>query len=83
MPRNGSGAFSLVSGNPVVPSTVVSSTWANNTLSDIATGLTQSIASDGQTTPVANLPMATFRHTNVGNAVNRTDYAAAGQVQDS
>lgn len=83
MSRNGSGAYSLPSGNPVVPSTVISSTWANNTLSDIATALTQSIANDGQTTPVANLPMATFRHTNVGNAVARTDYAAAGQVQDS
>jgi hypothetical protein len=82
VPRNGSGAFNLVSGNPVVPSTVVSSTWANNTLNDIASGLTQSLSSDGQTTPVANLPMATFRHTNVGNAVARTDYAAAGQVQD-
>lgn len=83
MPRNGSGAFGLVAGNPVVPSTVISSTWANNTLNDIASGLTQSIANDGQTTPVANLPMATFRHTNVGNAVNRNEYAAAGQVQDS
>ena len=83
MSRNGSGAYSLPSGTPVVPSTVISSTWANNTLSDIATALTQSIANDGQTTPVANLPMATFRHTNVGNAVARTDYAAAGQVQDS
>jgi hypothetical protein len=27
--------------------------------------------------------MSTFRHTGVGNAVARTDYAAAGQVQDS
>lgn len=52
-------------------------------MSDIGTALTQSIANDGQTTPVANLPMATFRHTNVGNAVNRNEYAAAGQVQDS
>jgi hypothetical protein len=83
MARNGSGNYSLPSGNPVVPSTVISSTWANNTLSDIATALTQSIANDGQTTPVANLPMATFRHTNVGNAQARSDYAAAGQVQDS
>lgn len=83
MPRNGSGSFGLVAGNPVVPSTVISSTWANNTLNDIASGLTQSLANDGQTTPVANLPMATFRHTNVGNAVARNDYAAAGQVQDS
>lgn len=83
MPRNGSGAYSLPAGNPVVPSTVISSTWANTTLSDLGTAITQSIANDGQTTPVANLPMATFRHTNVGNAVVRTDYAAAGQVQDS
>lgn len=83
MPRNGSGSYGLPAGNPVVPSTVISSTWANTTLSDIGTALTQSIANDGQTTPVANLPMATFRHTNVGNAVARTDYAAAGQVQDS
>lgn len=83
MPRNGSGQFNLPAGNPVVPSTVISSTWANNTLSDIGAALTQSLASDGQTVPSANLPMATFRHTNVGNAAARNDYAAAGQVQDS
>ena len=47
-----------------------------------ATGLSNCICKDGQTTITANLPMATFRHTGVGNAVARTDYAAAGQVQD-
>lgn len=83
MARNGSGNYSLPSGNPVVPSTVISSTWANTTLSDIATALTQSIANDGQTTPVADLPMATFKHTNVGNATMRNQYASAAQVQDS
>lgn len=82
MPRNGSGSYTLPNG-PFVPSTVISSTVMNQNLSDLGTALTQSIANDGQTTPVANLPMATFRHTNVGNAVARTDYAAAGQVQDS
>lgn len=82
MPRNGSGSYSLPAGNPFIPSTVISSTTMNNTMSDIGTALTQSLSNDGQTTPVANLPMATFRHTNVGNAVARTDYAAAGQVQD-
>lgn len=82
MPRNGSGSYNLPNG-PFVPSTVISSTTMNQNLSDLGTALTQSIANDGQTTPVANLPMATFRHTNVGNAVSRTDYAAAGQVQDS
>jgi hypothetical protein len=57
MARNGSGTYSLVSGNPVVTGTSVSSTWANNTLSDIATALTASIAADGQTPVTANLPM--------------------------
>lgn len=82
MARNGSGTFSLVAGNPVTSGTAISSSTHNSTMSDIATALTQSIASDGQTTPTANLPMGTFRHTNVGDASVRTDYAAAGQVQD-
>lgn len=83
MPRSGSGSYTLPAGNPVVPGTTITSTWANTTMSDIGTALTASIAYDGQTVPVANLPMGAFRHTNVGNAVARTDYAAAGQVQDS
>ena len=81
MPRNGSGSYALPNG-PFIPSTVISSTVMNQNLSDLGTALTQSLANDGQTTPVANLPMATFRHTNVGNAVARNEYAAAGQVQD-
>lgn len=48
----------------------------------IATALSGVITKDGQTTITANLPMSTFRHTGVGNAVARTDYAAMGQVQD-
>lgn len=70
MPRNGAGSFNLVAGNPVVTNTTISSTWANNTLSDIAGALTQSISKDGQTTPTANLPMGGFKMTNMaaGNA---------------
>lgn len=82
MARNGSGTYSLPAGNPVTSGTAISSSTHNSTMSDIATALTQSVASDGQTTPTANLPMGTFRHTNVGDASVRTDYAAAGQVQD-
>lgn len=47
-----------------------------------AAGLSDCVTRDGQSPPTANLPMATFRHTGVGNAVARTDYAAAGQIQD-
>ena len=47
-----------------------------------ATGLSNCITKDGQTTVTANLPMATYRHTGVGNAASRDNYAAAGQIQD-
>ena len=57
MSRNGSGIYSLATGNPVVTGATISSTWANTTLSDIASALTTSIASDGQTVISANIPM--------------------------
>ncbi len=66
MARNGSGVYSLPAGNPVTTATTISSTWANNTLSDIATALTASIAKDGQTSPTANLPMGSFVLTGLG-----------------
>lgn len=49
MSRNGSGTYSLPAGNPVVTGTTISSTWANNTLTDMATAISGSIAADGQT----------------------------------
>ncbi len=48
---------------------------------DIATGLTTAVTKDGQTTPTANLPMGTFKHTGVGAATNATDYLRADQAQ--
>jgi len=54
----------------------------DNEMDGFATGLSTCITKDGQTTITANLPMATWRHTGVGNAQSRTDYAAFGQVQD-
>ena len=83
MSRDGSGNFNLIAGNPVTTGTTIASTWANDTLSDIATALTNSIAKNGETIPIGNLPMGGFKHTNVANASARTDYAAYGQVQDS
>ena len=82
MARNGSGVYSLPAGNPVTTGTVISSTWANTTLNDLGNAMTASLAYDGQTTPVANLPMGGYIHTNVGNATVRTNYPSAGQVQD-
>lgn len=83
MPRNGSGTYSLPSGNPVVSGTTISSGWANPTLSDIASALTASLAVDGQTTPTANLPMGNFRHLNVANAQNTNEYASVAQIQSA
>ena len=83
MSRNSSGVYSLPAGNPVVTGTLISSTWANSTLNDIANALTQSIAYNGTTTPVANLPMGGFVHTGVGVATATTMYATAGQVQNN
>lgn len=43
MPRNGAGVYSLPAGNPVVPLTVIATSWANPTLDDIALALTNSL----------------------------------------
>ncbi len=79
-----SGTYSLYStGNPVVTGTTVSSTWANNTLQDIASnGLSLCVLKDGTQTMTANLPMSNFKITGLGTATARTDAASAGSVQD-
>lgn len=83
MAYNGSGTFSLVSGNPVTTGTVISSNWANTTLADIANnGLSNAITKDGQTTITGNIPFASFRLTDLGAATARTDAIQYAQVQD-
>ena len=83
MPRNGSGTYTLPSGNPVSTGTLISSTTHNNTNDDIAAALTGSLARDGQTTPTANIPMGGFRLTGLGAATATTDAARVDQVQNS
>lgn len=83
MSYNGSGTFTLAAGNPVVTGTTISSTWANNTLSDIATGLTTAICKDGQTTPTANIPLGTFKLTGMGVGSALTDSVTLGQAQNA
>lgn len=82
MARDGSGDYALPAGNPVTNGGVIDDSWANVTLADIASALTQSLSRDGQAAPTANLPMGSYRHTSVGNSVARTDYASAADVQD-
>jgi len=75
MSRNGSGVYSLPAGNPVVTGTTIASTWANNTLSDIATALTGSVASDGQTPITGNLNLNNNKIINLTDPTNAQDGA--------
>ena len=47
MPRAASGVYSLPALNPVVSATAISSTWANNTMADVAVALTNSLDRNG------------------------------------
>jgi len=80
MSRNGSGTYTLPAGNPVVTGTTISSTWSNNTLTDIATALTGSLASDGQTTATGNLKMGNNRVTGLADGIALTDAATVNQI---
>jgi hypothetical protein len=44
MPRDSTGKYTLPAGNPVVTQTLISSSWANTTLSDVAAALTDSLS---------------------------------------
>ena len=46
--RNASGTYTLPTGNPVVSGTVISSTWANTTLSDLRSEMTDSLSRSGK-----------------------------------
>lgn len=82
MARDGSGTANRVVSDYAF-NTVIDEAGVNAELDDVYSELTNSIAADGQTNPTGNLPMATYRHTGVGNAAARDEYAAAGQVQDN
>ena len=80
MAYNGSGTFE----RPVAPyvfDTVISETDMNTEMDGIATGLTNAVTRDGQSPALANLPMGSYLHTNVGAATGQTNYARADQVQ--
>lgn len=82
MPRIGNGTYVLPPENPVVTDTVITSSWANTTMPDLAAAITASLAADGQTLPTANLPMAGFHHLSVSDPTLRDQYASLGMVQD-
>ena len=48
MPRDANGNYTLPTGNPVVTQTNITSTWANDTMSDIGTEMTDSLSRSGK-----------------------------------
>ena len=76
---NGSGTF-VISGTglPFVANTTISSTVVNTLDSDLATGLSNCICKDGQSTPTANIPLGGFKLTNVGAATTANDALTYG-----
>jgi len=58
MPRDSSGNYTLPAGNPVVTGTVITSSWANPTMSDLAAEMTNSLSRNGQGGMLAPLKFA-------------------------
>lgn len=78
-----SGTFTLVAGNPVVSGSTISTSWTNDTLSDIATaGLSLCFVKDGQSTPTANIPFSGFRIMNLAAAGAASDALRAAHMQN-
>lgn len=84
MPFNGSGVFQRVYNwvNDANNNIKIRADRMDTETDGIATGLSTCITKDGQTTVTANLPMAGFKHTGIGNSNARNQYAATGQIQD-
>lgn len=83
MSRNGNGTYVLPAGNPVVTGTIITSTWANTTMQDIATALTGSVASDGQTVITGNIQMGNNRITGLADGIAPTDASTVGQTTNA
>jgi len=80
MSFNGSGTFLInSSGQPVVTNTIISSTAFNALTADLATGLSNCLTKDGQTTPTANIPLGGFKLINVGAATLAGDALSFGR----
>jgi hypothetical protein len=85
MSWNGSGTFNRLFSwvaDKAAGLDISSSRMDADTNDIVSNGFGNCLTRDGQGQPTTNLPMATFRHQNVGNGVARNDYPALGQAQD-
>jgi len=80
MSRNGSGSYSPPGASfPAVAGTTILSASYNNVINDVASALTQSIATNGESTISANLPMSGFKHTGAAAATASGQYVEYAQ----
>jgi hypothetical protein len=84
MAFNGSGVFNRLYNwvNDAAAGIKIRADRIDAEMNGFATGLSNCVTKDGQTTVTANLPMASFRHTGVGNATARNHYLSFAQAQD-
>lgn len=81
MSWNGTGTYVLNPAyTPEAPGNVVDSTRYNGALTDIANGITASLAKNGENVPTANLGMGGFKHTNVAAAAVAGEYVEYAQM---
>lgn len=85
MPFNGSGGFSPLAAPvfPAVSGTTIASSYYNQQLTDIFSGLGQCVTRDGQSPATANLPMGGNKHTGVAAGTASGQYLAYGQANAS
>jgi filamentous hemagglutinin len=81
MPWNGAGSYVLPPAySPEVNGTVIDATRYNGLTSDVASGISNAVAKDGQNVPTANLPMGGFKHTGAADANAAGQYIAFNQA---
>lgn len=87
MPWNGSGVVTLLYSwvarrDAGSPTNIIGATEMEAQDQDLADAIENAVARDGQNAASADLPMATFKHTNVGAATARTNYVRVAEFQD-
>jgi len=81
MAWNGLGTYILSPVfSPEVNGTIIDAARYNGLTNDIAAGISFCLAKDGENSPIADLPMAGYKHTGVGDASATGQYLAYGQV---
>lgn len=81
MPWNGLGQFVLDPDySPEYNGEIIDAERYNGLFLDVADGVSNAIARDGQNVPTANLPMANFKHLHCAPAVRGDEYVILSQL---